>query len=72
MVLKTIILTIFFFIFSQQPAAFLRAHTDDHANPDAKIKIAHGTTTLAFRFQGGIVSSHPEQNKTQFTFISRQ
>lgn len=33
----------------------MRAHTDDNANPDVKIKIAHGTTTLAFRFQGGIV-----------------
>ncbi|KAL0637778.1 Proteasome subunit beta type-5 [Maublancomyces gigas] len=38
-----------------QPTAFLRAATDDHANPDCPIKIAHGTTTLAFRFQGGII-----------------
>lgn len=38
-----------------KPAEFLRAHTDHAANPDCKIKIAHGTTTLAFRFQGGIV-----------------
>ncbi|KAK9464121.1 nucleophile aminohydrolase [Lipomyces oligophaga] len=38
-----------------QPTAFLRAHTDDMSNPDCRIKIAHGTTTLAFRFQGGIV-----------------
>lgn len=30
--------------------------TDDHSNPDCPIKLAHGTTTLAFRFQGGIVS----------------
>ena len=37
------------------PQQFLRAHTDDSRNPDCKIKIAHGTTTLAFRFQGGIV-----------------
>ena len=37
------------------PQEFLRAHTDDSKNPDCKIKIAHGTTTLAFRFQGGIV-----------------
>ena len=29
--------------------------TDDHSNPNCPIKIAHGTTTLAFRFQGGIV-----------------
>ncbi|CAD1809753.1 Proteasome subunit beta type-5 [Candida parapsilosis] len=38
-----------------QPTDFLRAHTDDSQNPDCKIKIAHGTTTLAFRFQGGII-----------------
>lgn len=24
-------------------------------NPEAKIKLAHGTTTLAFRFKGGII-----------------
>ncbi|KAI5797877.1 putative proteasome component PRE2 [Peziza echinospora] len=38
-----------------QPSAFLRAATDDHANPHCPIKLAHGTTTLAFRFQGGII-----------------
>ncbi|ODQ63097.1 N-terminal nucleophile aminohydrolase [Nadsonia fulvescens var. elongata DSM 6958] len=38
-----------------QPAAFLRAHTDDASNRDCTIKVNHGTTTLAFRFQGGIV-----------------
>ena len=38
-----------------QPSAFLRALTDDHANPQCPIKLAHGTTTLAFRFQGGII-----------------
>lgn len=38
-----------------QPTAFLRAHTDDATNQDCKIKIAHGTTTLAFRFKGGII-----------------
>ncbi|WRT69102.1 proteasome subunit beta type-5 [Kwoniella shivajii] len=38
------------------PSAFLDMHTDNmSANPDAKIKIAHGTTTLAFRFKGGII-----------------
>ncbi|OLL23237.1 Proteasome subunit beta type-5 [Neolecta irregularis DAH-3] len=37
------------------PTAFLREHTDDSKNPDCTIKIAHGTTTLAFRFQGGVV-----------------
>ncbi|EIN07174.1 N-terminal nucleophile aminohydrolase [Punctularia strigosozonata HHB-11173 SS5] len=37
------------------PAAFLRLHTDDHADPSCRIKIKHGTTTLAFRFQGGVI-----------------
>lgn len=29
--------------------------TDDRSNPNVPIKLAHGTTTLAFRFQGGII-----------------
>ena len=33
--------------------------TDDHSNPNCPIKLAHGTTTLAFRFQGGIVRLSP-------------
>jgi len=36
-------------------SAWLRAMTDDHSNPSCPIKIAHGTTTLAFRFKGGII-----------------
>ncbi|WWC91177.1 proteasome subunit beta type-5 [Kwoniella dendrophila CBS 6074] len=38
------------------PTAFLDLHTDNmSSNPEAKIKIAHGTTTLAFKFQGGVI-----------------
>ncbi|KAH9930722.1 nucleophile aminohydrolase [Fomitopsis serialis] len=37
------------------PAAFLQLHTDDHADPSCKIKIKHGTTTLAFRYKGGVI-----------------
>ncbi|KIJ35744.1 hypothetical protein M422DRAFT_180410, partial [Sphaerobolus stellatus SS14] len=37
------------------PTDFLRLHTDDHADPSCRIKIKHGTTTLAFRFQGGVI-----------------
>ena len=37
------------------PTSFLRTHIDDHANPDCHIKLAHGTTTLAFKFDQGIV-----------------
>ncbi|EIW67092.1 proteasome component PRE2 [Tremella mesenterica] len=38
------------------PTAFLNLYTDSmSSNPEAKIKLAHGTTTLAFRFKGGII-----------------
>ncbi|KAF9389028.1 Proteasome subunit beta type-5, partial [Podila verticillata] len=35
------------------PTDFLRAHTD--ASAQHRIRIQHGTTTLAFKFQGGII-----------------
>lgn len=38
-----------------QASQWLRSMTDDNANSECPIKIAHGTTTLAFRFQGGII-----------------
>lgn len=38
-----------------QPAAWLRAMTDDHANAACPLKLMHGTTTLAFKFAGGII-----------------
>ncbi|CRG90733.1 20S proteasome subunit beta 5 [Talaromyces islandicus] len=38
-----------------KPSSWLRTMTDDHSNPSAPIKLAHGTTTLAFRFQHGII-----------------
>ncbi|KAK0555071.1 Proteasome subunit beta type-5 [Tilletia horrida] len=38
------------------PARFLAENTDaDSSNVNARIKLAHGTTTLAFRFRGGII-----------------
>ena len=40
---------------ASKASAFLRSTTDDNANPNCPIKLAHGTTTLAFRFQGGII-----------------
>jgi len=40
------------------PSAFLSLHTDSmSSNASAKIKLAHGTTTLAFRYQGGVIVS---------------
>ncbi|KAL7664385.1 proteasome endopeptidase complex [[Candida] zeylanoides] len=53
------------------PTEFLRAHTDDESNPDCKIKIAHGTTTLAFRFAGGIVVA-VDSRATQGNWIASQ
>jgi len=39
-----------------QPGRFLSQYTDvDSSNPGARIKLNHGTTTLAFRFKGGII-----------------
>ncbi|SGY16345.1 BQ5605_C012g06851 [Microbotryum silenes-dioicae] len=37
-----------------RPTAFLQLHTDDSSDPSCRIKINHGTTTLAFRFKGGL------------------
>lgn len=37
------------------PAQFLAAETDDVANPNCRIKLAHGTTTLAFKCRSGVV-----------------
>lgn len=38
------------------PAQFLSQMTDiDSSNAQARLKLAHGTTTLAFRFKGGII-----------------
>lgn len=36
------------------PASWLRAMTDDYANPNCPIKLAHGTTTLAFTHGTGV------------------
>ncbi|PWN88633.1 putative PRE2-20S core proteasome subunit [Acaromyces ingoldii] len=41
---------------STNPAQFLSQYTDvDSTNSSARIKLQHGTTTLAFRFKGGII-----------------
>lgn len=53
-----------------KPAAFLRLHTDDHADPSCRIKIQHGTTTLAFRFQGGVIVA-VDSRATAGSYIGR-
>lgn len=52
-------------------ASWLRAMTDDNANPQCPIKIAHGTTTLAFRFKGGIIVA-TDSRATQGNWIASQ
>ncbi|KAI8058467.1 nucleophile aminohydrolase [Syncephalis plumigaleata] len=37
------------------PIAFLQRQTDDNLQEDCRIKIQHGTTTLAFKFAQGII-----------------
>ena len=37
------------------PSKFLQSYTDDTTDAQCPIKLAHGTTTLAFRFKGGVV-----------------
>lgn len=46
------------YFYALQPAAFLSTYTNSMSqNPQAKIKLEHGTTTLAFKFRGGIIVS---------------
>jgi len=37
------------------PVEFLKAHTDNDSKEECRIKLEHGTTTLAFKFNSGIV-----------------
>ncbi|CAG8538563.1 3869_t:CDS:2 [Funneliformis caledonium] len=39
------------------PIEFLKHNTDEKSNAECRIKFKHGTTTLAFKFQGGIIVS---------------
>ncbi|CAG8498681.1 5669_t:CDS:2 [Cetraspora pellucida] len=41
--------------FSQPPVEFLKECTDEKSDSECRIKFEHGTTTLAFKFQGGII-----------------
>lgn len=41
---------------ASDPSRFLAQYTDvDSTRPDVRIKLNHGTTTLAFRYKGGVV-----------------
>lgn len=53
-----------------QPTSFLQLHTDDMSDPQCKIKIRHGTTTLAFRFKGGIIVA-VDSRATQGSYVGQ-
>lgn len=40
---------------SENPSDFLRQYSDANPKSDVKIKFAHGTTTLGFKFQHGVI-----------------
>lgn len=40
---------------SSNPAAFLHTHSDANPESNVKIRFAHGTTTLGFKFQHGVI-----------------
>ncbi|KAI8374249.1 proteasome component PRE2 [Radiomyces spectabilis] len=52
------------------PVDFLRSVTDENS-PDYRIKIQHGTTTLAFKFQGGVVVA-VDSRATMGNYIASQ
>ncbi|KAK4058491.1 Proteasome subunit beta type-5 [Microbotryomycetes sp. JL221] len=51
------------------PTSFLQLHTDDASDPSCKIKIKHGTTTLAFKYKGGIIVA-VDSRATQGSYIA--
>lgn len=38
-----------------QPVEFLKSYTDEGSDSNVKIRMAHGTTTLAFKFKHGVI-----------------
>ncbi len=38
-----------------QPIEFMKQYTHQGGNKNVKINFAHGTTTLAFKFQHGVI-----------------
>lgn len=55
-------------ICGKKPSSFLQLHTDDASDPACRIKIQHGTTTLAFKFKGGIIVA-VDSRATQGSYI---
>jgi len=53
------------------PVEFLKAHTDENSTAECRIKLEHGTTTLAFKFQGGIIVA-VDSRATSGSYIASQ
>ncbi|KAJ1723059.1 Proteasome subunit beta type-5 [Coemansia erecta] len=53
------------------PASFTQQYTDVASEKDARIKIAHGTTTLAFKFREGVLVA-TDSRATMGNIISSQ
>lgn len=53
------------------PVAFLQPYTDKNSDANVKIHFAHGTTTLAFKFQGGVIVA-VDSRATAGSYIASQ
>jgi len=62
---------IFRFPACPNPVDFLRTHTDEASNSNCRIKFHHGTTTLAFKFAGGVVVA-VDSRATAGSYIASQ
>eukprot|EP00051_Salpingoeca_urceolata_P027468 m.481599 g.481599 ORF g.481599 m.481599 type:complete len:292 (+) comp22243_c0_seq1:47-922(+) len=55
----------------EDPVGFLRSYTDTNSEKPVKIRFAHGTTTLGFKFQGGVIIA-VDSRATAGSYIASQ
>lgn len=53
------------------PVEFIKAQTDEHSTSPCRVKMEHGTTTLAFQFQHGVVVA-VDSRATAGSYIASQ
>eukprot|EP00038_Savillea_parva_P006913 m.166646 g.166646 ORF g.166646 m.166646 type:complete len:284 (-) comp12719_c0_seq1:163-1014(-) len=53
------------------PVEFLRSYTDEGGEGDVRIRMAHGTTTLAFKFKDGVIVA-VDSRATAGSYIASQ
>eukprot|EP00730_Choanoeca_flexa_P016842 TRINITY_DN8035_c0_g1_i1.p1 TRINITY_DN8035_c0_g1~~TRINITY_DN8035_c0_g1_i1.p1 ORF type:complete len:286 (+),score=62.07 TRINITY_DN8035_c0_g1_i1:193-1050(+) len=56
---------------SQDPVKFLEPYTSTNADTNVKIEFAHGTTTLGFKYKGGVIIA-VDSRATAGSFIASQ